>query len=219
MNPMTRFAPRPDRGAIKYARRDSPPRPRFYFAFAAALLLPLALGACVGAAVGGAAAVGVAAYDERGIDGVANDLKLAMDIRTRWLDKDHMIPTKVSVEVYEGRALLTGLVQDEKMRADAVGETWKVVGVKQVLNEIEIAPSAGVVDYGRDSWITTQIKSKLAFDEKVMAINFNVQTINGTVYLIGIARSADEHRRVLDTCRAIGYVRRVVDHIRIKGAS
>ena len=216
MNPMTRFAHRPDRSAIlNIARGDSPARLRFYFA----LLLPLALGACVGAAVGGAAAVGVAAYDERGIDGVANDLKLAMDIRTRWLDKNHMIPTKVSVEVYEGRALLTGLVQDEKMRADAVGETWKVVGVKQVLNEIEIAPSTGVVDYGRDSWITTQIKSKLAFDEKVMAINFNVQTINGSVYLIGIARSADEHRRVLDTTRSIGYVRRVVDHIRIKGAS
>ena len=112
MNPMTRFArrapigaqhhsargdlpARPGRGAPFNARGDSPARLRFYFA----LLLPLALGACVGAAVGGAAAVGVAAYDERGIDGVANDLKLAMDIRTRWLDKNHMIPTKVSVEV------------------------------------------------------------------------------------------------------------------------
>lgn len=203
MNPMRRFAP------------------RSCLSLAAALALPLALGACVGAAVGGAAAVGVAAYDERGIDGVASDLKIAMEIRTRWLDKDHMIPTKVSVEVHEGRALLTGLVQDEKMRADAVGETWKVVGVKQVLNEIEIAPGPGVADFSRDTWITTQIKSKLAFDEKVMAVNFNVQTINGTVYLIGIARSADEHRRVIDTTRSIGYVRRVVDHIRVKqpGAS
>ncbi len=192
--------------------------PRFHFV-CALLLLPLALQGCVGAAVGGAATVGVAAYDERGLDGVASDLKLAMDIRTRWLDKDHIIPTKVSVDVHEGRALLTGLVQDEKMRADAVGEAWKIAGVKQVLNEIEIAPSSGVVDYGRDTWITTQIKSKLAFDEKVMAVNFNVQTINGTVYLLGIARSADEHRRVIDTCRSIGYVRRVVDHVRIKGAS
>jgi len=189
------------------------------YALIALFALPILLGGCVGAAVGGAAAVGVAAYDERGIDGVASDLKLAMDIRTRWLDKDHLIPTKVSVEVHEGRALLTGLVQDEKMRADAVGEAWKVVGVKQVLNEIEIAPSAGVVDYSRDTWITTQIKSKLAFDEKVMSVNFNVQTINGTVYLIGIARSADEHRRVIDTCRSISYVRRVVDHIRVKQAT
>lgn len=183
------------------------------------LMLPLALGACVGVAVGGAATVGVSAYDERGLDGVANDLKLAMDIRTRWLDTDHIIPTKVSVEVHEGRALLTGLVQDEKMRAAAVGETWKVVGVKQVLNEIEIAPGTGVVDYGRDTWITTQIKSKFAFDEKVMAVNFHVETVNGTVYLLGIARSADEHRRVIDTCRGVGYVRRVVDHIRVKGPS
>ena len=185
----------------------------------AALMLPLALGGCVGAAVGGAATVGVSAYDERGLDGVANDLKLAIDIRTRWLDVDHYIPTKVSVEVHEGRALLTGLVQDEKMRAAAVGEAYKVVGIKTVLNEIEIAPSAGAVDYGRDTWITTQIKSKFAFDDKVMAVNFHVQTINGTVYLLGIARSPEEHRRVIDTTRSIGYVRRVVDYIRVKGAS
>ncbi|MSO84354.1 MAG: BON domain-containing protein [Rhodospirillales bacterium] len=199
MNPMTRFARHPARLFL-------------------ALLLPLALGACVGAAVGGAATVGVAAYDERGLDGVASDLKLAFDVRTRWLEKDHIIPTKVSIEVHEGRALLTGLVQDEKMRADAVGETWKVVGIKQVLNEIEIAPGAGAVDYGRDTWVTTQIKSKFAFDEKVMAVNFHVQTINGVVYLLGIARGADEHRRAIDTVRSIGYVRRVVDHIRVKGA-
>ena len=193
--------------------------PRFLFVCALLpLALPTVLGGCVGVAVGGAATVGVAAYDERGLDGVASDLKVAMDIRTRWLDKDHYIPTKVSVEVHEGRALLTGLVQDEKMRADAVGEAWKVVGVKQVLNEIEIAPSSGAVDYGRDTWITTQIKSKFAFDEKVMAVNFHVQTINGTVYLLGIARSADEHRRVIDTVRSIGYVRRVVDHIRVRQA-
>ena len=182
----------------------------------AALMLPLALSACVGAAVGGAATVGLASYDERGIDGVASDLKVAMDVRARWLDKDPNIPIKVSVEVNEGRALLTGLVQDEKMRADAVGEAYKVIGVKQVLNEIQIAPSTGVVDYSRDSWVTAQIKSKLTFDEKVMAVNFHVETVNGTVYLIGIARSAAERDQVVNTSRGIGYVRRVVDHIRVK---
>lgn len=189
------------------------------FVLLAALALPLALSACVGAAVGGAATVGLAAYDERGIDGVANDLKIAMDIRVRWVNKDHIIPTKVSVEVHEGRALLTGLVQDEKMRADAVGETWKVIGVKQVLNEIQIAPSTGAVDYSRDAWITGQIKSMFAFDEKIMAVNFHVETVNGTVYLIGIARSAAEHNHIVNIARGVGYVRRVVDHIRVKDPS
>ena len=182
----------------------------------AALTLPAALSACVGLAVGGAATVGLAGYDERGIDGVANDLKIAMDIRARWLDKDANIPIKVSVEVNEGRALLTGLVPNEKMRADAVGEAYKVIGVKQVLNEIQVAPSTGAVDFSRDAWVTTQIKSKLTFDEKVMAVNFHVETVNGTVYLIGIARTAGERDQVVNISRGIGYVRRVVDHIRVK---
>ncbi|MBM3564953.1 MAG: BON domain-containing protein [Alphaproteobacteria bacterium] len=193
-----------------------PPR---RLALLAALVLPLALSGCVGAAIGGAATAGLVAYDERGVDVVASDLKMAMDVRTRWLNKSADIPIKISVEVHESRALLTGVVQDEKMRADAVGEAWKVIGVKQVLNEIQVAPAGSVIDYSRDAWITGQIKSKFAFDEKIMAINFHVQTVNGTVYMIGIARSAIERDQAVNIARGIGYVRRVVDHIRVKSPS
>lgn len=182
----------------------------------AALLSASMLGGCVAAAVGGAATVGVAAYDERGIDGVARDLKLATDIRTEWLSADPDLPVKASVEVHEGRALLTGVVQDEKRRASAVTLAWKVPGVKDVLNEIQVAPSGGVVDFSRDAWITGQIKTKMTFDEKIMGINFHVQTVNKTVYTIGIARSQEELDRVMTIARSIGYVRNVIQHVRIK---
>lgn len=195
--------------------RSTSPSVRIAAAFAA-ILSASTLGGCVGAAIGGAATVGVAAYDERGVDGVARDLKLATDIRTEWLAADADLPVKASVEVHEGRALLTGVVQDEKRRADAVTLTWKVPGVKDVLNEIQVAPSGGVVDYSRDAWITGQIKSKMTFDEKIMGINFHVQTVNKTVYILGIARSQDELDRVMTIARSISYVRNVIQHVRVK---
>lgn len=191
------------------------PSVRIAAAFAA-LLSASMLGGCVGAAIGGAATVGVAAYDERGIDGVANDLKLAADIRTEWLAADADLPVKASVEVHGGRALLTGVLQDEKRRANAVALAWKVPGVKEVLNEIQVAPSGGVVDFSRDAWITGQIKAKMTFDEKIMGINFHVQTVNKTVYMIGVARSQDELNRVMTIARSISYVQNVIQHIRIK---
>jgi osmotically-inducible protein OsmY len=183
---------------------------------ATVILGAAALQGCVGAAVGGAATVGVAAYQERGIDGVAQDFKLATEIRTKWIDYNHLIPTKVSVEVYEGRALLTGVVQDEPMRADAVRLAWQVVGIKEVLNEIQVAKSGTVIDFSRDAWITGQLKSRITFDEKIMAVNYHVETVNGTIYLIGIAQTQDELDRVVATARSIGYVRNIVSHVRVK---
>jgi osmotically-inducible protein OsmY len=186
--------------------------------FAAFFLLAgtVLLQGCVGAVVGVGAGAGVAAYQERGIDGFAEDFKVATEIRTKWIDHDHLIPTKVSVEVYEGRALLTGVVQDEAMRADAVRIAWQVPGVKEVLNEIQIAQSGGVVNYTRDAWITGQLKTRITFDEKIMAVNYHIETVNGVVYLIGVAQNQDELDRVVGTARGIGYVRNIVSHVRIK---
>lgn len=189
--------------------------------FAVALACAIGAGAlsgCVGAAVGGAATVGVAAYDERGVDGVAQDFKVASEIRVKWINQNEIIPTKISVEVHEGRALLTGVVQDEGMRADAVRLAYAVPGVKQVLNEIQLSPAGSVADYSRDAWITTQIKSKITLDEKILAINYKIETVNKTVYMIGIAQNQEELDRVLAVIRGVAYVRNIVNHVRVKGA-
>lgn len=191
-------------------------RPRFQISAALLLLacLPLLVG-CVGTAVGAGAAAGIAAYEERGVKGVARDLGIQAQIFNGWLQHDHTLPTKVGAEVYEGRVLLTGVVRDEQQRADAVRLTWAVEGVEEVLNEIQLT-GGGVVNLAKDSWITTQLKSRLTFDETVYAINYAVETVDGTVYLIGTAQDDQELRQVIGHARDIKYVRRVISHVRIK---
>ncbi len=185
---------------------------------AALLALALTLAGCAVAA-GAGAATGVAAYQERGLEGKARDLKIELNIAEAWLRKDHTYATKMSIEVYEGRVLLTGVVDDANIRADAVRLAWTAQGVKQVLNEIQVAKGGDIIDYARDAWITTSLKSKLTFDENVYAVNYAIETVNGIIYLIGIAQDDKEMNRVLGHARNIDYVRKVINHVRVKAAS
>jgi len=185
---------------------------------ALALLLIGGLGACdpVSLGVGAAATTGVAAYQERGIKGVAQDTTTEARVLKLWFDKDPKIVAKVSVEVYEGRALITGIVQTEEMRADAIGLAWKAEGIKDVLNEIIVGPAGGLGELTHDTTITAELKSKLTFDDQIFAVNYAVETVRGTVYLIGIAQDQTELDRVIGQARNISYVKKVISHVRIK---
>lgn len=189
---------------------------------AAALIATLAtaplLVACepVSMVIGAGAATGVAAYQERGIEGVARDTGIKLAILKKWLDKNSELVRRASVEVYEGRALLTGVLASENQRADAVGLAWAVDGVTDVLNEIVIGEPGGLSELARDSSITAELKTRLTFDDQVLAVNYAVETTRGVVYLIGIAQDKAELDRVIARARDISYVRRVISHVRVK---
>ena len=146
---------------------------------------------------------------------MTKDLRVALSIREKWSRFDHTMPVKLGVEVYEGRALLTGAVTDEKFASDAVRLAWKAEGVKDVLNEIQITDT-GVADYARDSWITTELTTKITLDKDVLAINYAIETVNQVIYLIGIAQDQAELDRVLAHARTIDYVKKIVNHVRVK---
>ena len=177
-------------------------------------MAPLLSGCGVIAGIG--AATGVAAYQERGVEGAANDLKIQIRIVDKWLDKDSEIFRKISLEVYQARVLLTGYAKDEKMRAESVRLAWQAQGVKEVLNEIQLDTDKKETSLARDSWITTQLKSKITFDKKIYAVNYFLETVNGIVYLLGVAQTQEELDLVKAYARNLNYVRRVISHVRIK---
>ena len=111
--------------------------------------------------------------------------------------------------------MMTGRVATEDMRADAIRIAWATEGVKDVINEINVSANP-LSDIANDTWITTQLKSKMTFDTEVLAINYTVETVGAVVYLIGIAQDQTELDRVLNHARSINYVQRVVNHVRIK---
>ena len=186
------------------------------------LILPLMavwLSGCAGAVVGAGATTVNAAYQERGIEGTAKDFQIESRIIGNWFKFEHTLPTKISVEVYEGRALLTGAVADPKIRADAVRLAWKALEVKDVLNEIQVSGQGDAFDIARDTWITAQLKSTITFDENILAINYVIETVNGVVYLIGIAQDQAELDRVIAHGRNLDHVKKIISHVRVKGTS
>ena len=53
-------------------------------------------------------------------------------------------------------------------------------------------------------------------DENVNSLNFNVETVNKVVYIIGIARLEKEKNKVIDLASQVYGVEQVVDYISIK---
>ena len=222
-----RMAPRPHRGhsvtvpmrrrsgtggAIKRGCRRAAP------AVALALLLaaPLGLSGCVEAFLGAAATTGLAAAEERSVGDAVDDLTIRTALNHLFFKDDVELYQNVSFSVIEGRVLLKGSVATPEERVRAVGLAWQASGVREVINEIQVNDESGILDYARDTWISTQLKAKLLLDGDVLSINYSVETVNGTVYIIGIAQSEAELKRVLDHARTVDDVRRIVNHVVIK---
>ena len=174
------------------------------------------LAGCFSAAVGTTAWLATAASEERSIKSAATDLAIRTRINGLWLDHNEALLTRVDISISEGRVLLTGRVPTQQQRLNAVRLAWKVPGVKEVINEIRVSETKGASDFARDSWITAQLKTTLALDEKVNSINYSIDTVGGAVYLMGIAVSEEEVERVRNHARQIKYVRRVVNYVIMK---
>lgn len=181
-------------------------------AMAAAMLLA----GCVPIMAGAGATVGVGVAQDRGLQGSARDTWLSTQIQEKWFATNFDMYSKLSSTVNEGRALLTGTVQDPEMRVEAVKLAWQVEGLTEVINEIEVVDKSTLVDAARDYWITTQLRTRLLLASDVKSLNFSVDTVNGTVFLMGVARSQQELDIVANHARNLAYVRRVVSYVRFR---
>ncbi|WP_448188364.1 BON domain-containing protein [Azospirillum sp. sgz301742] len=169
--------------------------------------------ACVPLVLGGAGTAVVASQEKRGLRGFATDTAITAQINELWLQHSIDLYGRLSMRVDQGRVLLTGRAADPQMRLDAVRLAWQANGVKEVINEIQVDTESGIADSAKDTWINTQLRTRLTFDGAVSGQNYNIDTVNGVVYLMGWAKSQDELDRVIGHARAIPNVQRVVSYV------
>ncbi len=196
-----------------------PARPAPVPALALVVLGLLALSGCTlpGTLAGGTATAGVVVAQERSVGSALDDAIITAAVSSNLLQYHVDLFQAVDVEVVEGRVLLTGKVEQPDDRIEAVRLAWLADGVVEVLNEIQVTDEGGIVNYARDTWISTQLRSKLLLDKNVRAINYNIEVVNGVVYMIGIAQDQAELERVTNHARTIRNVIKVVSHVRLKG--
>lgn len=169
-----------------------------------------------GMALTAGSVTGRMAMQDRGFGQGISDNGIALAINDAWLNADPAIFRLVDTSVHEGRVLLTGVVKHPETRVEAVRLAWTVEGVRAVINEIIVDDTRSLFDAPMDAWISARLRAALVFAPDVNAVNYAVDVVNRTVFLMGIARSQDELDRVLHTAREIGGVRQVVSHVRLR---
>lgn len=182
-------------------------------------LISLSLASCspIGMAAGAGATLGIASAKEGGISGAATDMRIKTLVSEKWFSYKVDTFRKLNLTVDQGRVLITGIVQNPDDRVEAVRLAWQVSGVKQVINEIRVADGEGVSGYLKDTWISTRLRTAMTFDKNIQAINYSIDTVNGTVYLMGVARSQKDLDNTVALARTIPGVKQVVTYVKPAG--
>ena len=153
---------------------------------------------------------------DRSIGEFVDDVLIKTVLKNSYFDQSEEIFFNVDVEVSQGRVLLTGTVDNIDLRIEATRIAWGVNGVQTVINEIQISQSDSILNFADDLVISTKVLAKLMLDEEINSLNYNIETVNKIVYIIGISRSVEEKEKVIDLSKKVFGVKEVVDYITIK---
>ena len=153
---------------------------------------------------------------DRSIGEYVDDVLIKAILKNSYFDQSEKIFFNVDIEVSQGRVLLTGTVDNIDLRIEATRIAWGVKGVQTVINEIQISESDNILNFADDLVISTKVYAKLMLDEEVNSLNYNIETVNKVVYIIGISSSSDEKKKAIDLTKEVFGVEEVVEYITIK---
>lgn len=181
------------------------------------LIIIFSLSGCIPLFIGGATETAVVVAQERSVGNAVDDAGMYLQIKNLYAKHDYKdLLANVEIKVVEGRVLLTGNVDKPESQIEAVKLAWQVNGVKEVINEIQINDQSGFINYAKDVWISTQVRTRLLFGKDIHNINYSVITVNQVVYLMGIAQDEAELNRATNVASSTSYVKRVVSYVRLK---
>ena len=167
----------------------------------------------VGTGAGGAMVI---AEGDRSMGSVIDDATIKVNVAAKFISSDDNLFVDVSTTVLNGRVLLTGLVDNQEVRIDAVRRVWEVEGVQEVINEIQIGNRATIKEYANDLWINTQAKGLAAKTVGLRVVGYNFETIQGKVYIAGITSRPKQLEEIIDAVKTIKGVKEIVNYVIIK---
>lgn len=180
-------------------------------------LAPFTLTGCVAAAVGAGTEAGVSLAEERSLGTKVDDVTIYTDINRLYLrTQSSDLFGGVTVDVRHARVMLTGNVASEATAQKAVELAWQARGVEEVLNEIVVAPGSGFMNAANDNIVKKNLEGRLLITKNVWVINYSINVVNGTAYLLGRVHDQGELDRVLNIARTTKGVKRVVNYLQIR---
>ena len=175
----------------------------------------IGLSGCVAAGVAGAGAVGTAVVQEKSVGAAVDDATASNEIKGKLLRESRARFGEVDVEVSEGLVLLSGRVNDPQDKIFAERTAWSSSRAQDVANEIKIEGPGGFMANLSDSVISSRVRAALVGSKTVRSVNFNVETYDGVVYLMGIARTQKELQHAAEKASYVAGVKEVVSYVRL----
>ena len=169
-----------------------------------------------GVLASGGATTMVMAEGDRSLGTVVDDATIKVNIAAKFINSGENLFVDVNTTVLEARVLLTGLVENQEIRIEAVRLVWEVEGVKEVVNEIEIGNRESIKDYATDLWINTQARALAAKTVGLRSVAYNFETINGKIYIAGITSRADQLEILIEALKDIKGVNEIINYVIIK---
>ena len=161
----------------------------------------------------GGATTMVVAEGDRSLGSVVDDATLKVNIAAKFLSADDELFLNINTTVLEGRVLLTGLVDDQENRIEAVRLVWEIEGVNEVINEIQLGNRDTLKDYANDLWINTQAKAVAAKTVGLRSVAYNFETIQGKLYVAGITSRAQQAEDLIEALKTIKGVKEIINYI------
>jgi osmotically-inducible protein OsmY len=200
------------RGAPSERMSERGPRSNLWVCLAAALALSGCAPTVTSLAVDGA----YTASEERTMDDVIDDNGIKLEINKLLLDERLGLFKDVGTVVYQRHVYLLGDVEkaEDKVRAGEIARIpEKVSGVT---NDIQVTDEGGVGALVDDIYIEKVIQADYLFDSEIDSSNFRVRSVNGVVYLMGLAESQAELDKAVAIVDARDDVRRIVNYVKVE---
>lgn len=206
---------------------------RFIFMIA---FLPLWVNGCVPAAVLVAQKGIKSAFEDRPLSQQLEDAKIHANLLREYLYVDSGLPVDVDTNVWEGRVLLTGVVDTARKREAVLSIVRGDPRIKAIYNHIALGSSVEVernraaaktkpaverdiVKISRiasDAWIEAKLKGQFLATQGVNSVNYRWESVRNKVYIIGRARTEFEKKLVLQIIRGTKGVIHLEEYIQVK---
>lgn len=168
----------------------------------------------IGTAYNVGSKVGAVVMDERDLSDDWNDTKINMAIRTAFLKDKINYVLDVEITVFEGEVLLNGAIPTIEDMERIVEIAWQTKGVTKVYNYIRVANPPDLTVTTKDAFIASSIRTKLMMTGGITSVNYKITLDEGVLYMMGIAKNAEELQAVMNIIYETDGVERVVSHIR-----
>ena len=145
--------------------------------------------------------------------GLYFDDKLAETLIMKKIILNNYKQVFLTVRVIDGTAILSGRVEKAEDKLKMTKFAWETAGIKAVRNDIIIADETSFKQRAKDILISSQFNAALLLNKKINSRNYNSETINGKIYVYGMAKTTAELEEVIKEGKLIPDVVEVVPSI------